>query len=233
MNIFEKLNEARIQFREEGFKKDGKNRFANYTYFKLKDILQLTTKICRELEIFCAVSFGAQEAVMTVIDCEKPDDKIEFRSPMSRAALKGCHEVQNLGAVETYIRRYLYMTAFEIEECDPSEDLNNGSAQIGESTSESSARQAGATPSTNGNGHASGNSPAASANIPRGGNQRTAVDEVIDFMNAYHTELEAIPASDGSGSVEELLDRLIKANDEKNCARWVPWLKRQFSANGN
>jgi hypothetical protein len=37
---------------------------------------------------------------------------------MSTASLKGCHEVQNLGAVETYIRRYLYQTAFEIVEAD-------------------------------------------------------------------------------------------------------------------
>jgi hypothetical protein len=37
---------------------------------------------------------------------------------MSTAALKGCHEVQNLGAVQTYIRRYLWVTAMEIVEHD-------------------------------------------------------------------------------------------------------------------
>ena len=37
---------------------------------------------------------------------------------MSSAALKGCHEVQNLGAVQTYIRRYLWVTALEIVEHD-------------------------------------------------------------------------------------------------------------------
>lgn len=37
---------------------------------------------------------------------------------MSRAALKGCHEVQNLGAVQSYLRRYLYMAAFDIGECE-------------------------------------------------------------------------------------------------------------------
>jgi len=39
-------------------------------------------------------------------------------SPMSSAALKGCHDVQNLGAVQTYIRRYLWVTAMEIVEHD-------------------------------------------------------------------------------------------------------------------
>jgi hypothetical protein len=37
---------------------------------------------------------------------------------MSSAALKGCHEVQNLGAVQTYLRRYLWTNAFEIVEHD-------------------------------------------------------------------------------------------------------------------
>jgi len=37
---------------------------------------------------------------------------------MSTASLKGCHEVQNLGAVQTYIRRYLWVCALEIVESD-------------------------------------------------------------------------------------------------------------------
>ena len=129
MNIYEKLNEARIRFQSEGFKKNGANNFAHYSYFQLKDILSMTTPICRDLKIVCLISFGNDIATMKIVDCEKPTDFIELTSPMSKAALKGCHEVQNLGAVETYIRRYLYMTAFEIEECDPSEDLDNGDIQ--------------------------------------------------------------------------------------------------------
>ena len=42
----------------------------------------------------------------------------EITSPMGSAALKGCHEVQNIGAVETYQRRYLWVTAMEIVEHD-------------------------------------------------------------------------------------------------------------------
>ena len=49
---------------------------------------------------------------------EKPEEIIVFCSPMSEANLKGCHPVQNLGAVETYIRRYLWVAALEIVEHD-------------------------------------------------------------------------------------------------------------------
>jgi hypothetical protein len=44
---------------------------------------------------------------------------------MSSASLKGCHEVQNLGAVETYIKRYLYQNCFEIVEGDALDSTMN------------------------------------------------------------------------------------------------------------
>jgi hypothetical protein len=44
--------------------------------------------------------------------------QIIITSPMSKAELKGAHPIQNLGAVETYQRRYLWMTAMEIVEHD-------------------------------------------------------------------------------------------------------------------
>ncbi len=37
---------------------------------------------------------------------------------MAEAQLKGCHPVQNLGATQTYLRRYLYVLALEIVEHD-------------------------------------------------------------------------------------------------------------------
>ena len=44
--------------------------------------------------------------------------QIVITSPMGSAALKGCHEVQQIGAVETYQRRYLWVAALEIVEHD-------------------------------------------------------------------------------------------------------------------
>jgi hypothetical protein len=55
---------------------------------------------------------------MEIVNTDKPEEKVLVTSPMSTAALKGCHEVQNLGAVQTYIRRYLWVAALEIVEHD-------------------------------------------------------------------------------------------------------------------
>ena len=118
MNIFEKLNKARVMFQEANVKKSGQNKYAGYTYFELNDILPICNKICNEIKAVCVLNFTESVATLQFIDCEKTDDVITFTSPMSEATLKGCHKVQNLGAVETYIKRYLYQNCFEIAEND-------------------------------------------------------------------------------------------------------------------
>jgi hypothetical protein len=117
MTIYEKLNEARIRFQESSIKQSGHNKFAGYTYYELSDIMPTINRLAKELGFSCIVSF-ADIATLEVVDTSKPEEKIVFTSPMSTANLKGCHDVQNLGAVETYIKRYLYQNAFEIVEND-------------------------------------------------------------------------------------------------------------------
>lgn len=117
MNVYEKLNEARIKFQNANVKKSGKNSYAGYTYYELADILPAINKIAQELKFSCIVNFTPDLATLDFVDCEK-NEKITFTSPMSEASLKGCHAVQNLGAVETYIKRYLYQNCFEIVEAD-------------------------------------------------------------------------------------------------------------------
>ena len=118
MTVYEKLNDARLAFQKKNVKKSGQNKFAGYSYYELSDILPVINEIAKELKFSCVVTFGTEIAQLEFIDAEKPQDKICFLSPMSKASLKGCHEVQNLGAVETYIKRYLYQNCFEIVEND-------------------------------------------------------------------------------------------------------------------
>lgn len=124
MTIFEKLNEARLRFQNAGVKKTGNNKFAGYTYYELSDILPEINKLANELKFCCVVNFTPDIATLDFCDLEG-DGRITFKSPMSSASLKGCHEVQNLGAVETYIKRYLYQNCFEIVENDVLDETMN------------------------------------------------------------------------------------------------------------
>lgn len=116
-NVFAKLQEARIKLQATKLSKSGKNKFAGYEYFELGDFLPAIQSICHEVGLCGVVSFSDNDASLTIHDTES-DGVVVFTSPMSTAQLKGCHEVQNLGAVQTYLRRYLWTTAFEIVEHD-------------------------------------------------------------------------------------------------------------------
>lgn len=129
MNVFEKLNEARVRFQMANVKKSGNNKFAGYTYYELADILPQINAIAKDLKFSCVVCFTADMATLDFIDIEKPEDKITFTSPMSTAALKGCHAVQNVGATETYLKRYLYQNCFEIVEADALDATMNPNEQ--------------------------------------------------------------------------------------------------------
>jgi len=117
MSVYKKLQDARMRLQNTPLKKSGHNKFAGYHYFELGDFLPAIQKINAELGLCGVVSFNHDMAFLQIIDTED-GTSIMFTSPMSSAALKGCHDVQNLGAVQTYLRRYLWVNAFEIVEND-------------------------------------------------------------------------------------------------------------------
>ena len=115
--IHAKLMQARCMLQNAKLEKTGHNKFAGYNYFELGDFLPTVQTIFSDLKMCGVVSYTADIAKLTITDTED-GTAIEITSPMGSAALKGCHEVQNIGAVETYQRRYLWVTAMEIVEHD-------------------------------------------------------------------------------------------------------------------
>lgn len=118
INVYQRLQKARIGMLQKSIKETGRNTYADYAYLELDDFLPHAINLC-ELEGLCGyMSYGVELASLTIVNMDNPADTIIITTPMSKAALKGCHEVQNLGAVMTYIRRYLWITALEITEHD-------------------------------------------------------------------------------------------------------------------
>jgi hypothetical protein len=117
MKVYKKLSDARIKLQRTELTKSGHNKFAGYKYFELGDFLPAVQSIFNEVGLIDAISFTEDLATMVVYDVDD-GSSVTFTSPMGTANLKGCHEVQNIGAVETYQRRYLYVTALSIVEHD-------------------------------------------------------------------------------------------------------------------
>jgi hypothetical protein len=116
-SVHKKLMEARMLLQHAPLKKSGHNKFAGYSYFELGDFLPTINSIFYKTGLCGVVSFGKELATLTITDSEDGSE-ITLTSPMAEANLKGCHPIQNLGAVETYTRRYLWVSAMEIVEHD-------------------------------------------------------------------------------------------------------------------
>ena len=117
MGVHKKLMAARMSLQEAPLKKSGHNKFAGYSYFELGDFIPTITEIFYNIGLCGVVSFDKELATLCITDTDD-GSQIVLTSPMADANLKGCHPIQNLGAVETYTRRYLWVSAMEIVEHD-------------------------------------------------------------------------------------------------------------------
>ena len=115
--VHKKLMNARMALQSMSLKKSGHNKFAGYQYFELGDFLPQINEIFHSIGLCGVISYTKEYADLTITDVDD-GTCIVVTSPMVEANLKGAHAIQNLGAVETYQRRYLWMTAMEIVEHD-------------------------------------------------------------------------------------------------------------------
>ena len=117
-NIYEKM--TTIKKKLQGIKKSGENKYSEYTYFDLGDILPTLLLALEEERLFMKTEFSATEptAKLIILEMDDPNNRIEYETRVGTCALKASHDIQNLGASQTYTRRYLIMTAFDITDND-------------------------------------------------------------------------------------------------------------------
>lgn len=122
-NIYRKLQEARMKLKAENISRSGKNTFTKVAYYTLTDIIPPITKVCNEVGITPRITFTKEMAILTIYDWDS-EQTIEFTSPMVEQKDSKMNEIQILGSLETYQRRYLLIGAFSIVEED-SEVVDN------------------------------------------------------------------------------------------------------------
>ena len=132
MNIYQKVNELRIDFLSKPHRKTGKNAFAGFSYFELQDFIPQVLADCTKHGICPRFYVTEGKAFLALYNAEKPDEMLNFSAPFGGCQLNGCHEVQNIGASITYMRRYLWSMVLELVEndtVDASEPLKQQSEQ--------------------------------------------------------------------------------------------------------
>ncbi len=114
MNIYEKIQQARVELQKMGIKKSGHNKFANFDYFELKDFLPKVNEIFLDLKLFSKFDLLENEGVLTIINTENPEESIVFSTPKATIDMKGQNGLQQIGSTHTYLKRYCYYNALEI-----------------------------------------------------------------------------------------------------------------------
>lgn len=118
MSIWKKIQLVKQKLLEANLKKTGENKFSGFKYYELSDFTPTIVNLCNEVGLFTKFSFDNEKATLKIINSDKQEQIEEYTSPMRDLQLKGCNDIQALGGVETYSRRYLYMCAFDIVEND-------------------------------------------------------------------------------------------------------------------
>lgn len=113
---------ARIQKNLMAMKlpKSGENKFANFKYYELEDILPAIFKECYNQELFLEFSFSLEEAQLKVRNWNEPGESVITSIPMPEIVPlnRGMNIMQSEGSYITYLKRYLLTNLFLIMEKD-------------------------------------------------------------------------------------------------------------------
>ena len=122
LNVYAKLAVARGKFLEAPVKKSGVNRYAEFKYFELEDIVPVAMGIFTDLGLLIIESVTFEKVSATIVNIDKPEETIVFEAPAKDPRIEDgtkMSAIQGLGAYVTYQRRYLYMLVLDIVEADP------------------------------------------------------------------------------------------------------------------
>lgn len=122
LNIYGKLAVARGRFLEAPVRKSGINRYAEFNYFELEDIVPVANNIFIDLGLTLIDNITFEKATATLVNVDNPEEFIIFEVPAKDPAIENgtkMSAIQGLGAYVTYQRRYLYQLVLDIVEADP------------------------------------------------------------------------------------------------------------------
>lgn len=117
-NVWQRINAVKRGLRGVSLKKSGKNSFSKYEYMELNDFENALEDFCDKEGINTMFFWYTDKAVLRVTNIEDPKDFVEICSPVVDCGIKGASPIQNLGGMQTYLRRYLFVSTFGIAEHD-------------------------------------------------------------------------------------------------------------------
>lgn len=131
MSLNESIISIRVKLQNSTLKKSGLNKFAGFDYFELSDFLPRLNELMLEEKVNDLFTIDNDKATLTLIKGEERQTYsipfIVFDTPINSKGQKSMQDIQYLGALNTYYKRYLYLNAFGITDGDVIDALENNS----------------------------------------------------------------------------------------------------------
>ncbi len=122
MNIHQRIASIKKELHESPLKKSGHNKYAGFKYHELADFLPRIVELNAKYQINDTIEITRELAHLHL---SYNNDKVTITVPFADAEMLGkggtassVDAIQRLGATITYLRRYLYLTAYGIVEND-------------------------------------------------------------------------------------------------------------------
>jgi hypothetical protein len=144
-NLNESIIEIRCELQAKNLKKSGKNKFAGFDYFELSDFLPTLNELMKKYKINDVFTIKDGIASLTLILGEEKqeytmpfvifDTPLTFKKDKNGNYVKdkngdyiqvpSMQDIQYLGALNTYYKRYLYLNAFGITDGEIIDSMDN------------------------------------------------------------------------------------------------------------
>ena len=133
-SLNESIINIRVKLQNAKLKKSGKNKFAGFDYFELADFLPKLNELMLEEKIndrFSIInnSDGTMTASLLLIKGDEQQEYtmpfVLFTTPLNKSGQPSMQDIQYLGALNTYYKRYLYLNAFGITDGEVIDSMNN------------------------------------------------------------------------------------------------------------
>lgn len=144
-NLNESIIKIRVDLQNSKIKKSGKNKFANFDYFELSDFLPRLNELMLQEGINDNFKITNDTATLILIKGEEKQEYtipfVIFDTPLTYKKDKNgnylkdkngeyiqvpsMQDIQYLGALNTYYKRYLYLNAFGITDGEIIDSMDN------------------------------------------------------------------------------------------------------------
>lgn len=129
LNLNESIIKIRVKLQNSKIKKSGKNKFAGFEYYELGDFLPKLNELMLEENINDLFTIENDEVKLILMKGEeKQEYKMPFRifeTPLTKDGKQSMQDIQYLGALNTYYKRYLYLNAFGITDGEVIDSMNS------------------------------------------------------------------------------------------------------------